>query len=263
MGAIFGKPSKSKSTQTSSSSNQAYGQLSSAFSPVLGTTAAGSNWLGQILGIPGYGAVPQTNPVVPNPIPVGAGTAGGGGVNSITTGNGSTFDGGEQPGIQPGTPRLVSHLLGHDVGNNPLVGQNLQTGVPATQGATLPSVTGSPQMDAMSNYADSAGMKFLLGQGINQINGNMAGKGLLQSGATATGLEKLRQGLATTYLNQYLDKVLDFSRLGLGAGGVLAGAGQTSTSSGTSTSKGAKQGILGDIAGAAVSSAMGTPGGLI
>lgn len=95
-------------------------------------------------------------------------------------------------------------------------------------------------------FADTGGMKFLLDQGTNQVNSNFYSRGLGQSGAAMKGLEKYRHGLASTYLNQYMDQVFNLGKLGLGAGGVLADAGRYSKSKGNS----GKQGIAGDIIGA-------------
>lgn len=97
-------------------------------------------------------------------------------------------------------------------------------------------------------FADSGGMKFLLDQGTNQVNSNFYSRGLGQSGAAMKGLEKYRHGLASTYLNQYMDQVFNLGKLGLGAGGVLADAGRWSKSQGKGSS--GKDGILGDIIGA-------------
>lgn len=87
-------------------------------------------------------------------------------------------------------------------------------------------------------YADSGGMKFLLGQGTDAVNSNMASRGLLSSGADMKGLETMRSGLASTYLDQYMNHVNQMGQLGLGAGGVLSDSGKTSNE------KGAKKGLL-------------------
>jgi hypothetical protein len=95
-------------------------------------------------------------------------------------------------------------------------------------------------------FADTGGFKFLMDQGTNQVNSNFYSRGLGQSGAAMKGLEKYRYGLASTYLNQYMDQLNNFSKLGIGAGGVMSSAGQYSKGS----SKGGKDGIAGDIIGA-------------
>jgi len=117
-----------------------------------------------------------------------------------------------------------------------------------TQGGSmlgnLLGVGGGPaQTSALENFSNSGGMQFLMDQGQRAITSSKAASGLLKSGSYGTALEKYGQGLASTYLNQYMNNLLDFSKLGLGAGGILSSAG--SYSKGQET--GAKKGIAGDI----------------
>lgn len=87
-------------------------------------------------------------------------------------------------------------------------------------------VGGAPaQTDAITNYANSGGMKFLQEQGAKGITSTKAAQGLLSSGSYGTALTKYNQGLASTYLDHYMQSLLDYSKLGLGAGGVLAESG--------------------------------------
>lgn len=125
--------------------------------------------------------------------------------------------------------------------------------------ANLLGLGGGPAQTAgLQNFADSGGMKFMQDQGNRQINSNQAAKGLLNSGSTLKALEKYGQGLGSTYLNQYMSQLMDLSKLGLGAGGIMAQAGQTSDSKSHSEGTGEKQGMLGQIAaGAAQGAAMG------
>lgn len=97
-------------------------------------------------------------------------------------------------------------------------------------------------------FADTGGFKFLMDQGTDSVNSNFYSRGLGQSGAAMKGLEKYRHGLASTYLNQYMDQVFNLGKLGLGAGGVMADAGRWSKSK--SKGSAGKDGILGDIVGA-------------
>lgn len=98
----------------------------------------------------------------------------------------------------------------------------------------------SNQVSALENFANSGGMQFLRDQGNKQINSNQAAKGLLNSGSTLTALTKYGQGLGSTYLNQYMNNLFDFARLGLGAGGLLTSAGAYSKGE----SDGKKGGII-------------------
>lgn len=92
-------------------------------------------------------------------------------------------------------------------------------------------------------YAKSGGMDFLMKQGQQAITSSKAASGLLNSGSYGTELAKFGQGLASTYLDQYMNHVNQLGQLGIGAGGVLADSGRTSTE----TSKGAKKGIAGTL----------------
>ena|SRR5690242_11972183 len=105
----------------------------------------------------------------------------------------------------------------------------------------LLGVNGGPaQTGALTNFANSGGMQFLEDQGQKMVTSSKAAQGLLKSGSYGTALEKYGQGLASTYLNQYMDDLLKFSNLGLGSAGVLAATGQNSTTP--------KQGLLSSAA---------------
>jgi hypothetical protein len=143
------------------------------------------------------------------------------------------------------------------------------TALPSTQSNPM-----SPQETALTNYSKSGGMDFLLNQGTNNIYSSQAAKGLFQSGATGQALEGLRNNLASTYLDNYLNHVLDVAKLGLGSAGTLAQAGQYSNSAsqsyghgasssvGTGSSKGAKEGLIpGMVAGASKGAGSAAAGG--
>jgi hypothetical protein len=100
---------------------------------------------------------------------------------------------------------------------------------------------GAAQTEGLENWANSGGMEFLREQGRRGITSSKAASGLLQSGSYGTALTKYNQGLASTYLNQYMDNLMGLSKLGLGAGGILGSSG--SYSKGTGAQQG-KAGIL-------------------
>lgn len=121
--------------------------------------------------------------------------------------------------------------------------------------ANLLGVGTGDQTQALDKFANSGGMQWLMDQGNRMINSNQAAKGLLSSGSTLKGIEKYGQGLGSTYLSSYMDKLLGLGNLGLGAGGVMASAGQRST--------GATQGGMGKqlipmVASAALTAAAGS-----
>lgn len=81
---------------------------------------------------------------------------------------------------------------------------------------------------ALDNFWKSSGGDFLLHQGIEGVNNNMYARGLGLSGADMKGLEDYRSGLASTKLQDILNDYLGVSKLGLGAGDLIANAGQFS-----------------------------------
>jgi hypothetical protein len=101
---------------------------------------------------------------------------------------------------------------------------------------------GAAQTGALENFANSGGMKFLQEQGMKGITSSKAASGLLNSGSYGTALAKYNQGLASTYLNQYMQNLQGLGGLGINAGQVMAGAGNWSKSSGEQS--GGKPGAL-------------------
>lgn len=108
-----------------------------------------------------------------------------------------------------------SALTGYNyLNSNPLIGQlqsgasTALTGQQNTTGAIQQLLT-SPSQDnpAFKNYLNSTGYNFQMQQGTDAITGNAASKGLLNSGATARGLETFGQGLAGQYFNNYLGQL--------------------------------------------------------
>ena len=94
--------------------------------------------------------------------------------------------------------------------------------------ANLLGVGSGDQSAALDKFANSSGMSWLMDQGNRMINSNQAAKGLLQSGSTLAASQKYGQGLGSTYLNSYMDKLLGLGNLGNQSAGVLSSAGQWS-----------------------------------
>jgi hypothetical protein len=76
-----------------------------------------------------------------------------------------------------------------------------------------------------SNYLNSTGYQFQLGQGTAAITGSAAARGILNSGATAKALTKYGQGLAGSSFNNYLDQLSGQAGRGLTAQGQIGQAG--------------------------------------
>lgn len=112
--------------------------------------------------------------------------------------------------------------------NNPALMSSLGPATGATANATnlmSTMLNGGP-----GGFANSGGFKFLMDQGTQDVNSNMASRGLLNSGADMKGLEDYRSGQAQTFLNNYLNQVNNMGQLGVGAGSVLANSGDVSSS---------------------------------
>lgn len=272
IGGLFGKEGKSKSSSTSSSEsgNSNLGLINQSFGPVMGYTSQAGNLVNSLLGIG-----PQTGTPAP-----ASGTVtpaiGGGAPAPFRLPNGSVMDNTNDVGIQP-TGRdvvgggLLARLFPGAYGDNGGGGGGgVGTPYPGTPapgnpapGAT-PGADGlSPQQSALENFSNSAGMGFLRDQGMKAINANQSAKGLFNSGSTGTALEKFGQGLASTFLDKFLQNAIEQERIGLGAGGLVSSAGQYSNSTGESSGKSnaGKHGLIPDILVAAASAGGGGGGG--
>lgn len=95
-------------------------------------------------------------------------------------------------------------------------------------------------------FWDQGGGQFLLDQGLDGLTSKFSSMGLTRSGAAMKGMEQFRSGLASTYLDNWLNHMTDYGKLGLGAGGLVSGAGQYSKGKGSESSGGAGQ-FLGSL----------------
>lgn len=87
----------------------------------------------------------------------------------------------------------------------------------------------------VQNYFNSAGGQFTMQQGTQAINNDAAAKGLLNSGATLKALQSFGQNTGQQYYQNYLSNLNSLAANGNTAAGIIGGAGQTSTSTGSST----------------------------
>jgi hypothetical protein len=91
------------------------------------------------------------------------------------------------------------------------------------------------QDEGFNRFRNSSGYDFIQKQGIDGITSSAAARGLLNSGSTLKGISNYSSNLASTFLDRYLAQLSGLSNQGLQAGSVLAGAGGTSNSQGTSS----------------------------
>jgi hypothetical protein len=130
------------------------------------------------------------------------------------------------------------NLYADDLKNTFLPGaQNFGAGMGQAAGI-LGLNGGAAQDEALGNWYDSSGGKFLLGQGLDQVDAMYRSRGLGQSGAAMKAMEDYRTGLASTKLNEYMGNLSNLNQQALGAGGLVANAGQYSKGKNTSSGGG-------------------------
>lgn len=111
----------------------------------------------------------------------------------------------------------------------------MQTGAGAiSKLGTLLGVGGDAQQ-GYANYLQKAGFAPAMQQLSQQITGQGAASGLLNSGATSQALVREGTNLNNQYYNNYLQQLSGLAGLGNQAGSLIANTGQKSTSSGSST----------------------------
>lgn len=97
---------------------------------------------------------------------------------------------------------------------------------------------GEANKEAYSNFLDNSGYSWIMDEAMRGVSNSAAGKYLLRSGSTAKALQDRAANIGKTFFENYLNRLSDQSRLGLGAGGLIADAGQYSKGTGTSNSGG-------------------------
>ena len=152
-------------------------------------------------------------------IPVSAytgSTPGGGGIARTSIGDraylASRATGGP---VTPGQPTLVGE-------------QGPEVFTPHTAG----TVTPNPATSALNTFANSAGENFVLDQGQKALSGASAANGVFDSGATGKALVNYGQQVGNTYLNDYINNLNNYAKLGLGGASAMTGAGGVSQSVG-------------------------------
>lgn len=121
---------------------------------------------------------------------------------------------------------FLQSSLGSQVGN-------VATGTNAI--ASLLGLNGSDAgANAFKQFRDSSGYQFIQDEGVRGINANNASKGLLGSGSALKAISSYSSNLANNFLNNYLSNLMGLSNTGIQAGQVLASAGNTANSQGTS-----------------------------
>lgn len=113
---------------------------------------------------------------------------------------------------------------------SPLTGQ-------AATGANALSALLSGDSSGFDKYKAATGFDASAEAGSRGITGNAAAAGLLRSGSTGKALEAYGTDLQNQYAQSYLSNLFNQANLGLGAGQLIAGAGQVSNSTSKSSEK--------------------------
>ena len=146
---------------------------------------------------------------------------------------------GGQMGAGTGATNFLAQMLGVPAGN-----------VAGTAGAIGTAANGVAEAGGAEagykNYLQMAGFAPAMEAMTRGQVGQGAAGGILNSGATAKALQSRGAEINQGFYNNYLQQLSNLSGLGLQAGGLVANAGQRSTSTGTS--KGGSPSTLGSIA---------------
>ena len=122
---------------------------------------------------------------------------------------------------------FLQGALGGQVGN---------VGTGSSVLASLLGLNGSDEgAKAFNTYKNSSGYDFIQGEGMRGINANNASKGLLGSGSALKSISKYNTGLASSFLDKYLASLSGLTSTGLNSAQILAQAGNTANSQGTSS----------------------------
>lgn len=89
---------------------------------------------------------------------------------------------------------------------------------------------------ATKNFLEGSGFQTILDAGTKAITGSGAAGGLLRSGGTGKALVNFGQDAARTKIGELMQGLTSLGNYGMQSAGTIAGAGQRSTSSGSSSS---------------------------
>lgn len=207
MSFLTGKPAKS--TSSSSSSNVNNGLLTDLYTPTANAGNGATNYIQSILmgggSTPDYAAYVQGNQDL---------------LNDYNTNYANN----------PNSP--YADMAAYGQYHYDTYGKN--------EGRVTPTVGSEYQ-----NYLQMAGYAPAMKQLSQAVVGQGAASGLLRSGSTAKALQSQGTTLNNQYFSNYLQQLAGLSGLGLQAGNIISGAGQQSSSTGTSS--GATGGLIGGI----------------
>jgi hypothetical protein len=119
-----------------------------------------------------------------------------------------------------------------------------------SQIANLLGLNGSPaQNQGFTNWQNSTGYQFGLGQGLQSVNGSAATQGLLNSGGNEKALQTYGQNYANTQYGNYTNQLQSLLGAGNTSAGVIGSAGNTYNSQSSGGSSNSVFGSQGSAAG--------------
>lgn len=135
----------------------------------------------------------------------------------------STYGG--QMGTGTGATNFLAQLLGVSPGGVSSTANSIGTGANAI-------ATAGGAQAGYNNYLQNAGYAPAMRQLSQDVTGQGAAAGLLNSGSTEKALQTRGTELDQQFFNNYLQQLSGLSGLGLQAGGLVANAGQQSSATG-------------------------------
>lgn len=112
-----------------------------------------------------------------------------------------------------------------------------------TSGTNFFNKLGDELSGGWDDFKKKSGFDFALGEGLRGITGGAAASGTLRSGGTGKAYGNYSSGLAKQSYGNYLDRLGGMSDKSLQAAGILAGAGQRSSSTAKDNGKGLVGGL--------------------
>ena len=198
-------------TQNNALQGQIYQSNTANLSPFMQRGNAAGNQINALLGLGGSPGTAATY----GPASSGYGPSGGFDNNGDFGGGG-----GMDPRFGGGIGGLLNHAYNTQYGgqhfNDP--GQMGQAGTPAVSAQDAAN-------NAFTQFHNSDGYQFRLGQGLNAVNTNHALRGSFESGAAAKELNNYAQGQASNEFGNYVGMLQNQQGVGLSGANALAGVG--------------------------------------
>jgi hypothetical protein len=234
---LYGLPDPNSTATTASySANGASSQLTGQPSTLPGTGMGGVSGPGTSGATnPAFTGMPSVAGGVTNPMGFALN-----GVANYNGGSGPMAPSSTSGGVNYGANPQVNTAGGTGTGNSAGPAQYSVNGASSSGGAvTIDPTTGLPSnapagaSSQFSNFYNSPGYQFTLGQGEQAVNRNASANGSLYSTNTLTAENNYAQGAASTQYNNYVQQLLSLSGIG---GSAVAGTAQAATNAGNNIS---------------------------